>query len=373
MASLDRSLGSAQRTAKDEAATEPRSTDGRGNNGRVEPRRGGARSERETGQSNRCPGREIQDGFRDARRGRLYARRDQRGAQHSDWNVEVPPLPGSRQAARRAGGFCTGVGVMTEDKFEKFLKQTAESYNAPPARVPREEMWSAIQAKRAAGPQVVYGGGLASHGASARRFGTRVWMGAAAAAMLLVATGVGIGRGTAAPATPANPSAQATSRVSPLVVDNGESGIGTTDQQPTGSAKTTPAGGASGVNTVATTRSSQGSDRSGNGGNDLDRLPSSPSGSSSAYQLTTMQHLSEAEALLTSFRSRSTADQQMDAQLGAWARQLLSNTRLLLDSPVANDPQRRPLLEDLELVLVQIVQLSPGSTPQDREMIEKTL
>jgi hypothetical protein len=96
-------------------------------------------------------------------------------------------------------------------------------------------------------------------------------------------------------------------------------------------------------------------------------------GSTSAYQLTTMQHLSEAEALLTSFRARSTADQQMDAQLGAWARQLLSNTRLLLDSPVANDPHRRPLLEDLELVLVQIVQLSPGSTPQDREMIEKTL
>jgi len=100
----------------------------------------------------------------------------------------------------------------------------------------------------------------------------------------------------------------------------------------------------------------------------------SPSaGSTSAYQLTPVQHLSEAEALLTSFRTRSTADQQMDAQLGAWARQLLSNTRLLLDSPVANDPHRRPLLEDLELVLVQIVQLSPGSTPQDREMIEKTL
>ncbi|HEX9310248.1 MAG TPA: hypothetical protein VF887_05515, partial [Gemmatimonadaceae bacterium] len=93
----------------------------------------------------------------------------------------------------------------------------------------------------------------------------------------------------------------------------------------------------------------------------------------SAYQLTTISHLSEAEALLTSFRARSTADQQMDSQLGAWARQLLSNTRLLLDSPVANDPQRRPLLQDLELVLVQIVQLSPGSTSQDRDLIEKTL
>ncbi len=97
------------------------------------------------------------------------------------------------------------------------------------------------------------------------------------------------------------------------------------------------------------------------------------SGSSSAYQVTAVKHLSEAEALLTSFRTRSTTDQQMDAQLGTWARELLNKTRLLMDSPVANDPQRRPLLEDLELVLVQIVQLSPGSTPQDREMIEKTL
>jgi hypothetical protein len=94
---------------------------------------------------------------------------------------------------------------------------------------------------------------------------------------------------------------------------------------------------------------------------------------SSAYQLAAVRHLSEAEALITSFRTRSASDVQMDAQLGSWARDLLTNTRLLLDSPVANDPQRRPLLEDLELVLVQIVQLSPGSTPQDRELIEKTL
>src|SRR5439155_26809722 len=112
--------------------------------------------------------------------------------QHPYRNVEVPSLSGTWQASRRAGGFCTGVGVMTEDKFEQFLKKTAESYNAPPVRVPREEMWSAIQAKRAAGPRVVYGGGLATHGAPERKFGPRVWLGAAAATLLLVATGVGI-------------------------------------------------------------------------------------------------------------------------------------------------------------------------------------
>ena len=48
---------------------------------------------------------------------------------------------------------------MTEDKFEDFLKRAAQSYNAPPVRTPREEMWNAIQAKRSAGPRVVYGGG----------------------------------------------------------------------------------------------------------------------------------------------------------------------------------------------------------------------
>jgi hypothetical protein len=86
-----------------------------------------------------------------------------------------------------------------------------------------------------------------------------------------------------------------------------------------------------------------------------------------------VNHLSEAEAMLTSFRTRASTDQQQDARLASWARDLLTKTRLLLDSPVAEDPQRRPLLQDLELLLVQIVQLSPGSTPQDREIVEKTL
>jgi hypothetical protein len=263
---------------------------------------------------------------------------------------------------------------MTEDKFEEFLKTKAQSYNTPPVRVPRDEMWSAIQAKRSAGPRVIYGGGSVAS-TPARRFGTKVWLGAAAAAMLLVATGVGIGRWTASPtvsqvataiptqpvvvepdatapnsntdgvvAPAANPAAGATRAY------NGRSGVSATQRR-----LTNPAGSVTGSPAVVATV----------------RQPAT--NPSSAYQLTAVQHLSEAEALLTSFRTRSTADQQMDAQLGAWARQLLSNTRLLLDSPVANDPQRRPLLEDLELVLVQIVQLSPGSTPQDREMIEKTL
>lgn len=260
---------------------------------------------------------------------------------------------------------------MTDENFEKFLKKTAQGYNAPPVRVPREEMWAAIQAKRSAGPRVVYGGGAPSP-VHERRFGTRVWLGAAAAAMLLVATGVGIGRLTApkpAQRVAVNPSIPQP----PVTVTPDQPNAGTVSpaQVATTSARTphTPER-ATGSN-ASQVRNTQVPKAETRVAVETIRTPSH---SSSAYQLTAMQNLSEAEALLTSFRSRSSADQQMDAQLGTWARQLLTNTRLLIDSPVGDDPQRKPLLQDLELVLVQIVQqLSPGSTPQDRDLIEKTL
>ena len=263
---------------------------------------------------------------------------------------------------------------MTEDKFEKFLKKSAQSYNAPPVRVPRDEMWAAIQAKRAAGPRVVYGGGASATVTPPIRFGTRVWLGAAAAAMLLVATGVGIGRWTAS--RPAHSIAVTPSLpVPPLTVtpDQTDSRTASPSQvATTGRESSHSAARATGSN-GGQLRNTDGGDRRGPVSRVAVEAPRSSS-PSSAYQLTAVQHLSETEALLTSFRSHSSADQQMDAQLGTWARQLLTNTRLLLDSPVGDDPQRRPLLQDLELVLVQIVQqLSPGSTPQDRELIEKTL
>jgi hypothetical protein len=260
---------------------------------------------------------------------------------------------------------------MTEDNFEEFLKKAAQGYNAPPARTPREDMWSAIQAQRAAGPRVVYGGGSPMRESSGRRFGSRVWMGAAAAAVLFLAAGVGIGRWSAsssAPTSVAVVSPPKTVSPSPSVEEPsgapGDAALSQTRGTPESSSSS------AGVPNVGIRPTNS---HSGNPNQLALSGPPANSTPASAYQLAAVRHLSEAEALLTSFRTRSNTDQQMDAQLGSWARELLSNTRLLLDSPVANDPQRRPLLEDLELVLVQIVQLSPGSTPQDREMIEKTL
>ena len=90
------------------------------------------------------------------------------------------------------------------------------------------------------------------------------------------------------------------------------------------------------------------------------------------YQVATLRHLADAEALLTSFSFES-RDATVNKNFADWAKGLLSNTRLLLDSPAGDDPRRAKLLQDLELVLAQIVQLSPGAAATDRELIQGSI
>ena len=85
-----------------------------------------------------------------------------------------------------------------------------------------------------------------------------------------------------------------------------------------------------------------------------------------AYQVAAQQYLTRTEVLLTDFRAQS-ARGQLDPQFVAAARDLLTTTRLMLDSPAANDPRLQPLLEDLELVLAQITQL-PAERGRKNEM-----
>jgi hypothetical protein len=86
-----------------------------------------------------------------------------------------------------------------------------------------------------------------------------------------------------------------------------------------------------------------------------------------AYRLATLEHLSQSEDFLTLFRS---SVGQGDHRLAsATARQLLGTNRLLLDSPAAMDRRTRLLLEDLELVLAGIAQLSQGGRRQDVDLI----
>ena len=88
---------------------------------------------------------------------------------------------------------------------------------------------------------------------------------------------------------------------------------------------------------------------------------------STPVRLATAEHMSDAEALLTLFQS-SAASTEDRAATADWARDLLSTTRLLLDSRVSDDPEMASLLADLELVLVQIAN-SGGD--QDTDLIEE--
>ena len=97
---------------------------------------------------------------------------------------------------------------------------------------------------------------------------------------------------------------------------------------------------------------------------------------SELYRLSAVQTLSQAEALLTAYRAADAGTRSDPAtrQLGGWAREVLGSTRLLIDSPAGADAQLRPLLNDIELVLVQIVRLS--GTPldsADRALIDHAL
>ncbi len=94
----------------------------------------------------------------------------------------------------------------------------------------------------------------------------------------------------------------------------------------------------------------------------------STGGSDVVYQVAAMQYLSRTEAFLTDVRADLRAG-RTDARFAGQARDLLMTTRLLLDSPAADDPHRRALLEDLELVLVQISQFQAGRGAHDADLI----
>lgn len=91
------------------------------------------------------------------------------------------------------------------------------------------------------------------------------------------------------------------------------------------------------------------------------------------YRLAATQHLSRTEAFLTSYQSGIRGEASA-RELSAWAAELLTGTRLLLDSPAAEDPRLAQLLLDLELVLAQIARLSATGDPDgEAQIIEEAL
>ncbi|MES2307035.1 MAG: hypothetical protein V4558_16150 [Gemmatimonadota bacterium] len=101
--------------------------------------------------------------------------------------------------------------------------------------------------------------------------------------------------------------------------------------------------------------------------------PTTPrAASTDPYQRATDELLGQSAVLLASLPQeggRSDADVRF-ADQGA---QLLTTTRLLLDSPVGGDSRMRTLLEDLELVLVQVTRIRSQHHQDDLLLIHDAL
>lgn len=80
-----------------------------------------------------------------------------------------------------------------------------------------------------------------------------------------------------------------------------------------------------------------------------------------ALAVATAEHLGRTESLLTLVRAEARGG-RLDPVVQPWAESLLTETRLLLDTPEVVSPEMREILEDLELVLVQIVGVTEAET-----------
>lgn len=294
--------------------------------------------------------------------------------------------------------------AIRDDAFDAWLARTAPTLNSPPA-TPTAAMWEAIAAAQGVGGAAVPPATPAhasERGVRVLPFRRRRWLVPATIAAALLA-GIGIERSArsrgdaiAPTAAPARVAATDTPAVAP---DLGEPSAVATR----GSATPSETRGAGSGQPAATRRAGEqrvaGSAAVAQPGNTAGRagagvMSSSPSSGSRVataapprvaagspkaaqlYRVATEQMLGQADALLTSYRANGALDRDPAAarQLAVWSRQVLASTRLLIDSPAGDDPELRPVLDDLELVLVQILRLSRAPLDaEERALIDRTL
>ena len=268
---------------------------------------------------------------------------------------------------------------MNDDRMDEIIRDAARDYNRPPAAgAPREEIWARVKAARQA-PRASQAPTSAPH----REW---IWRGVGIAAVLVI--GIAIGRFVErknAGTDSAPPSRQIASNSagnsthdslapvapSPTVEAAApESSRSTSESFPGRTTQLATAPAAPRNRSTATPDRVAIIDRDG---------PSNPSMSDNAnglaLRLALVKHLAGTEAMLTSFRN-SAKSGDVDAQLVAWAKDLLRTTRLLQTSAASeHDLTLRRLLDDLELVLLQISQYTSKSTDhaQELELIERSI
>ena len=266
---------------------------------------------------------------------------------------------------------------------ERIRSLAAGHYNAPDGTVPRDAMWAQISAARrvaragvapvaAVAPAAETGeqGTDVIPMASRRRTRTIVvwrWSAAVAAGLLLAfLLGRFGGRGPTSPLSPpvaTNHTTPNQSTPSPV-------------ESPTGSHSGTPSSVPSSGTLVRGPEPRQERATHPSPAGAPTDLANADTAAVRLYRAAAVQTLVQAEAVLTAYRGveGTGRDPQAMQQAARWARDVLSSTRLLIDSPAGRDPQMRALFTDLELVLAQIVQLS-GTPLQDseRDLIDRAM
>lgn len=238
------------------------------------------------------------------------------------------------------------------DDFDDRIRAASRDYNRP-GETPRERMWTEIRAARTRRVAVP------AQSIRSRRF----WLIPVAAAAVLI-IGIAIGR--------------LSSRVS--VVPNGPATtIATTDSAPVAPRMPDSVGSPASLKRLRQTAPSPTPDSEPRATRHAPRAtpgsqPFNGDATSTAYRLAVVEHLAGTEAMLMSFRAAAKRG-EVDAQITAWAKNLLTTTRLLQASAAQEDPTMKRLLDDLELVLVQIAQYTSTGPHrvEELELIEHSI
>ena len=98
-----------------------------------------------------------------------------------------------------------------------------------------------------------------------------------------------------------------------------------------------------------------------------DSVTPSPNSFPAGYDRTATELLGQTVMLLAMLPAQSSRG--ADVRFASQATQLLTTTRLLLDSPAASDARFKDLLQDLELILAQIARLKSGRGTEELQLI----
>jgi len=202
---------------------------------------------------------------------------------------------------------------MTEDEMDERTREALRGYRVPP-EPPLDEMWESIEARHFGAPIVALSDRVPARGRASRRwrFGAPSWSVLVAGMAATLVVGVGLGR--------------VSRDIAPVYTQNNVEGLydyWTANAEP--------------------------------------------------YRQATTEYLGQTVALLTALPAAA-RDGRPDARFVMQAGDLLSTTRLLLDSPAAaSDPRLKSLLEDLELVLAQLARLPAEHGGTELDLITEAL